>query len=51
MDRFLALLDASGVGRVIAKQPGPGRPPNISDCLAGQLYHRAGYPSFAGVFS
>jgi hypothetical protein len=38
-------------GRVIAKQPGPGRLPTVSDCLAGQLYHRAGYPSFAGVVS
>ena len=38
-------------GRVIAKQPGPGRLPTVSDCLAGQSYHRAGYPSFAGVAS
>ena len=37
-------------GRVIAKQPGPGRLPTVSDCLAGLLYHRVSYPSFAGVF-
>ena len=37
-------------GGVIAKQPGPSRLPTVSDCLVGQLYHRAGYPSFAGVF-
>ena len=38
-------------GRVIAKQPGPGRLPTVSDCLAGRLYHRDDYPSFAGVSS